>query len=284
MAMARQRFVLERELGKGGMGVVHAALDRERGRRIALKKLRPMEDADLARVVDSAAALTRIDHPHLVRVYGVFCAHGEWFVAMELVDGVDLRSYVRPRERVAQAPTVRLPPRRAGRWRSEISPALELARLRRAMLQVARGLRALHEAGWLHCDVKSSNVLVTPDERAALCDYDLLTRTGAQSIHEPRVMGTPAYMSPEQGAGSTLSPASDWYGFGVVLYELLTGVHPFRGREDEMMLEKQYSEPMPPSSLLDGVPRDLDGLCAELLRVRPAERPSGAEVLERLAL
>ena len=241
-------FVLERELGKGGMGVVHAALDRT-GRRFALKKLRSKVDFD--RVLASATALIGLDH------------------------------HVRPRVRCSDLPTLRVKAARIANGRSSISPALDVARLRKAMAQVARGLRALHGAGWLHCDVKSANVLVTADQRVALCDYDLVARIG-EPRPAPSVMGTPAYMSPEQATGAALSPASDWYGFGVILYELLTGVLPFQGSGEDMLLAKQLAEPIPPSALIEGIPTDLDQLCSDLLRIRPWTRPSGADVLQRI--
>ncbi len=156
-------------------------------------------------------------------------------------------------------------------------------RLHHAFRQLADGVAVLHGLGLLHRDIKPSNVLVTPEGRLVLLDLGLVTMMApAEASVERYVAGTGAYMSPEQAAAKPLTEASDWYSVGVVLYEALTGVRPFRGSFEDVIRAKQFSEPPPPSRVVSGVPAELDALCTDLLRIRPEDRPSGREVLERL--
>ncbi|MCO4770945.1 MAG: AAA family ATPase, partial [Deltaproteobacteria bacterium] len=156
-------------------------------------------------------------------------------------------------------------------------------RLRHALRQLADGVAALHGLGLLHRDIKPSNIMVTPEGRLVLLDLGLVTMMApAEASVERYVAGTGAYMSPEQAAAKTLDEGSDWYSVGVVLYEALTGVRPFRGTFEEVIRAKQFAEPPPPSRVVPGVPADLDALCTDLLRTHPEERPSGSDILERL--
>ena len=158
----------------------------------------------------------------------------------------------------------------------------DLLRLREALRQLASGIYALHTAGKLHRDIKPSNVLVTEEGRVVILDFGLAMELVSKKQQE-HIVGTPAYMSPEQCANFTLTEATDWYSVGVILYEALTGKRPFSGQVMDLLTHKQRFEPLAPSKLVKDIPEDLDLLCQQLLKRDPLKRPSGKEILQRLS-
>lgn len=268
-----ERFVLERELGEGGMGVVYEATDRRTDARVALKTLKSLDAQALARLKTEFRALQEVQHPNLVSLGELIETDGHWFFTMELVEGVPLLEYVSTR-RAGDAPD-------AGDDRP-VRPYDE-RRLRRAFGQLAAALSALHDAGLVHRDVKPSNALVNAEGRVVLLDFGLVSdvRGRYDSMHE-NIVGTAAYMAPEQAAGQPITAAADWYAFGVTLYEALTGELPYAGSSLQILLDKQQKPAPPPSQIMPGIPPDLDELCKALLAFEPAARPSGASVLRAL--
>jgi len=282
------RFDVRRRLGAGGFGVVYEAYDRERATRVALKTLHETDATALYRFKQEFRALADFHHPNLVTLYELHSHEERLFLTMELVEGVRFLDWVRYG---AAAPTVRPPgdgvrPASGAAPRPGAPPVYDERRLRSALAQVSDGLLALHSAGKVHRDIKPANVLVTTDgARAVILDLGLATQLKPHPLEVSagrELIGTLAYMAPEQTNPEVVVPASDWYAVGVMLYEALAGRTPFPGTF-EGLLEKLKVEPPPPSALVAGVPADLDALCAELVRLRPEARPRGHEVLRRLA-
>lgn len=263
---APARFEIRRSLGEGGFGVVFEAWDRERERRVALKQLREGDANALLRFKREFRSLADVSHPNLVRLEELVHHDDEWYFSMELVDGVDLLAWVRP---AAPGEGFALP--------------FDEVRLRAAFRQLTQGIGALHAAGLLHRDLKPSNVLITREGRVVILDFGLVAHLAPEDAgRTTQIMGTPAYMSPEQVMGEELSGASDWYSMGVMLYEALTGRLPFEGAFLAMMASRLQQEPARPADRVPGVPADLDALCRALLQRDPRGRPPAQEILERL--
>ena len=290
------------------MGIVYEAFDRSRKQAVALKTLRHLEPQALFRLKNEFRALQDLQHPNLVTLGELFEDRGQWFFTMELITGVDFLEYVTlagavaPEERqtAAAAPIARerlqeaaTDIARAGTSPPVRQPATPLGvavahnfdegRLRRALIGLAHGVNALHQSGMVHRDIKPSNVLVTSDGRVVLLDFGLVAETTTvDPSSESQVVGTAAYMAPEQAAAKRAGPAADWHSVGIVLYEALTGRLPYTGTSIEILMDKQRHDPPPPRAHDPSVPPDLDELCVDLLRFDPAARPTGPEVLRRL--
>jgi serine/threonine protein kinase len=269
------RFQILRPLGEGGMGAVYEALDREQNARVALKALLKLTPDAIGLFKREFRALQDVRHPNLVSLGELFDVGGRWFFTMELVEGTDFISWVRPG-------WDELPPDglTSGVWAPR--GHLDADRLRAAVIQLARGLNTLHAAGKVHRDIKPSNVRVTSTGRVALLDFGLVGETNTdERTSSESVVGTAAYMAPEQATGSRVGPAADWYAVGTMIYEALTGRLPFDGAPLQVLLDKQKREPTPPGKMAS-VPEDLEQLTQALLAIDPEARPSGDEVLRRL--
>lgn len=278
-------YELIAELGRGGMGVVYRAYDRRRDHVVALKTLQRADPASLHRFKQEFRALSNVTHPNLVTLYELVSDGDIWYFTMELIEGVNFLEFIWSGvEQEQMLPeTVQLP--KAVPDSRELSPE-QISRLRDSMRQLSTGVAALHSAGILHRDIKPSNVRVDPDGRVVLLDFGLaleMQPTGDHDESAKQITGTIAYMSPEQAAGRSVSPSSDWYSVGVVLYESLTGRLPFTGKTVDVLTKKMKSDPRPPWELVSGVPRDLNDLCVDLLRGSAQDRPTASDVMIRLS-
>jgi hypothetical protein len=262
------RYQLVRRVGAGSMGVVYAAIDRDSGRTIALKTLHHLDPGALFRLKNEFRSAAGLSHPNLVSLHQLVSHGDEWFITMEFVEGASFVEHVRSGMPSGSGPE------------GQVNGA-RLDRLRPALLQLASGVSALHAAGKLHRDLKSSNVLVTGDGRVVILDFGLAADDVAEG-GEDGLLGTPATMSPEQAAGNPATPASDWYAVGVMLYEALTGRLPFEGLPLYILAAKQRDDPTPPTELAPGVDPALSELCMGLLRRDPATRLTGADIREAL--
>lgn len=299
VASTIDRYQVVRRIGAGGMGVVYEADDVERGQRVALKTISNPDVEKIYQLKREFRALADLSHPNLVALYDLVVAADSCFFTMELLDGVDLLTYLwgRKVEDPAELVTTTLTPIPPGfedaGGAADGEPTLhsprptpcDIDRLRHALPQLARGLHALHSAGKIHRDVKPSNIQVTSDGRVVLLDFGLVAELERRHAADGMIVGTVAYMAPEQCAGDIqLSAAADWYGLGVVLFQALTGRLPFEGVPTRVLFEKQTEAAPRPSLLVQHVPRDLDDLCAELLEREPGDRPTGAQLLRRLGV
>jgi serine/threonine protein kinase len=292
------RFEKVRILGSGAMGVVYEVRDPDRGEALALKTLVALGSDALLGFKQEFRALQDLHHPNLVRLGELFEEKGVWFFTMELVEGEDFIRHVRPKSASEPAPQFPATPpdeptQRTARAEIDgrsVSPApaegaqFDERRLRSALGQVARGLCAIHRAHKVHCDVKPSNILVTPQGRVVILDFGLVTDLVEPQEEREVIAGTTSYLAPELTGYEPISAPVDWYALGVMLYLALTGRLPYVGTAIEVLRAKHEVDPIAPAALIEGVPRDLNDLCMALLQRDPRDRPTGEEVLGLLGL
>jgi hypothetical protein len=260
-------FEILGELGRGGMGVVYKARHLALKRTVALKMILTggyAGAAERARFKAEAEAVARLQHPGIVQVFEVGEHQGHPFCALEFVEGGSL----------------------AQRLNGNPLPPKEAARLVEAL---ARAIHLAHSRNVVHRDLKPANVLLTPDGAPKVTDFGLARQLDAETGHTPAgaVMGTPAYMAPEQATGQAhaAGPAADVYALGAILYECLTGRPPFRAATLlETMEQVRTREPAPPRQVQPAAPRDLETICLKCLRKEPEKRyASAAELADELA-
>ncbi len=249
------KWILMRELGRGGMGRVYLAREEGTGRHVALKVLSGHHADDpgfLDRFQREIESLRQLDHPHIVRLFESGQELGSFYYAMEYLEGASLFDVLRKRKRLPWEEVLHIG------W------------------QMCRALRHVHERGIIHRDLKPSNLLLAEDGSVKLTDFGIaklfaatqLTATGG-------VVGTADYLSPEQAAGKPVSPRSDIYSLGVVLYELLAGRPPFVSNSVPELLQKhRYSAFDAPRKFVPDLPADFNDLLCQMLEKSPDERPA----------
>jgi serine/threonine protein kinase len=264
-------YLLLEKLGAGGLGEVWKARDRRLNRVVALKFLSAGEGAAPRELLREARAASALNHPNIAMVFEVGEAEGQTYLAMEFVEGETLR-------------------RRMERPPVTLDEAMEIAR------QVSVALAAAHSAGIIHRDLKPENIMLRVDGYVKLVDFGLAKKLpwgeeetldslgGSLSSGTGMLVGTFAYMSPEQARGLEVTPASDIFSLGIILYELLSGEHPFRGPTPMDTLTAIINkEPPPLESRAPNVPKPLNDSVKRALRKNPSERHSSArEFVEAL--
>ena len=260
------------QLGAGGMGEVYRAQDPRLDREVALKVIRRAlvaDEASLDRLLREATLASALNHPNIVTIYETGVVGADRYIAMELVEGSTLRALA------AREP-------------------LALPRAIHAARQVAEALAVAHAAQIVHRDIKPDNVMLRPDGYVKLLDFGLArlqpdglsaaltqpapTETGA-------IVGTVGYMAPEQARGERVAPEADVFSLGVMLYELVTGRHPFMAASQIGTLHQlMWETPEPPMLLNPDLPRAFDQLILEMLQKDPRLRPAASDVMARLTL
>jgi hypothetical protein len=260
-----------RPLGLGKMGAVYEVVDVETGQTMAAKACFDGSPEAVYYLKREFRTLADLDHPHLPHAFELHRAGGRWFFTLELLEGISLSTLIKDRS--------------AGGPRGDDAGHAWAPAWRRALADTARAVHHLHRRGILHRDVKPDNVFVTRAGRAVLLDFGLATspaRPSAYGVPEDNYVGTPPYMAPEQIREVPLEPSADWYGFGSLLFECLTGVTPFAGHPVKILLKKNFFAAPDPAASDPRLPVDLSTLCRDLLARDPAQRPSGELVLRAL--
>jgi len=247
------RYKIVGVLGRGAMGVVYRGEDPALGRKVALKTIvLSHEDPELAeyqkRFFLEGKAAGRLSHPHIVTVYDFGVERDIAYMAMELLDGTELRTRMQERA----IPTIE---------------AVDIAR------QIADGLGFAHGHGIVHRDIKPGNIMLLARGQAKIMDFGIArVRAADHKTSTGMILGTPRYMSPEQVAGTPVDQRTDLFSLGIVLYEMLTRSTPFPGDEAGIMHRIANDEPLAPSRLNAEVPSLLDFVVARALKKDPAVR------------
>jgi len=266
--MIKGKYRVLKKLGSGGMGSVYLAEQMSIGRKIALKVLQgefAKDDEFIKRFHQEARLAANLNHRHLVTIHDFDQTEdGAVFIAMEYVEGQNLRELIRQRS-------------------ITLNHAVRIAR------QMAEGLSAAHQAGVIHRDIKPENIMITKaTDEVKVMDFGIARLRDVETIArltQPGViMGTPAYMAPEQIEGSEVNEKTDIYAFGVVMYEMLSGDTPFKAPTPSALLIKHVTEqPIPLRKLREDMPLILERLVMQALEKMPERRPKQmAEVVEEL--
>lgn len=252
-----QRYEILAMLGQGGMGAVYKARDRELDRLVALKVIRPELTTNpeiLKRFRQELILARQVTHRNVIRIFDLGQADGLKFITMEFLEGQDLRAELKERGKFAPEDAARI------------------------ILQISRALEVAHGEGVVHRDLKPQNIMLDANGRAYVMDFGIarsaylpgMTQTGA-------LIGTPEYMSPEQGKGEQLDERSDLFSLGVIFYELLAGISPYYSETPLATLWRRMQDKAKPLVEIDPtIPKEISDIVAKLLEIEPADRFSNA--------
>jgi protein kinase-like protein len=256
-------------LGRGGMGEVYRATDTRLGRDVAVKVIRSDSEVNatqLARFEDETRAIAALNHPNILALHDIGNSNGVVYAVMELLDGETLRT-------------------RLARGKLPVVKTIDYA------IQIARGLAAAHERGFIHRDLKPDNLFLTQDGRVKILDFGLAQQEPSVSTDADTqatrfttgpgiVVGTPGYIAPEQMFGAAATTRSDLFAFGVVVHEMLTGSHPFsRGTVTDTATAIVRDDPPPLSPAVAGLPTGVAKIIERCLEKHAADRPGSARDL-----
>ncbi|UCF05239.1 MAG: protein kinase [bacterium] len=240
------------ELGEGGMGIVYKAEDTKLRRTVALKFLSPRAlgtEDEKARFIHEAQAAAALNHPNICTVYEIDEADGQPFIAMEYIEGRSLKDIIE-------------------------SGPLKLEEVQKIAMQVTEGLHEAHRSEIVHRDIKPANIMITGEGRVKIMDFGLAKVSDRTRItKEGTILGTVAYMSPEQISGEKVDTRSDIWSLGVIAYEMVTGRLPYKGDYDQAVIYLiMHDTPEPLTALRTGVPIELEQIANKCMQKDPAER------------
>ena len=259
-----ERYALEEKIGSGGMAEVYLAHDNLLDRRVAVKILHEAYRADaefIERFHREAKAAARLSHPNIVSIYDVGVEDEDHYIVMEHVQGNSLKDKLREEGAL------------------EISDAVVIAK------DIASGLNHAHTNNLVHCDIKPHNILLTSDGHAKIADFGIARAvTESTMTYSGSVVGSVHYFSPEQAQGGTITPKSDVYSLGVVMYEMLTGKLPFTGDNAVAIAMKHIEEePTPPSAFRSQIPPMFEAITLRAMSKAAENRPSAFDLIQALA-
>ena len=261
-----KQFELQSILGHGGFGIVWRAKDKRLQRDVAIKVPRPdrLAPSDRTLFLREARAAAKLHHPHIIAIHEVGEYESQIYIVSELVEGVSLKTWLE---------TQRMSPTDAANLMAKLATAVHHA----------------HEQGIVHRDLKPANVLIDKKGEPHVADFGLAKReTGEESLSvSGQLMGTPAYMSPEQARGDhrQIDVRTDVYALGAMFYEALTGQRPFRGEMSILLEQVQHTAPQPPRQIKPEIPRELEAICLKCLSKDPSNRyASGKDLAADLHL
>ncbi len=252
-------YQLTEKIAEGGFGVVYRAFDPRLKRDVAVKILHPQHSTEptrVARFLREAQSAARISHPNIVQIYDIVEENGKLALVMEFVSGESLDKFIKN------------------------NPHLSLTERLQIAIQIAEALNVAHEFGIIHRDIKPANILIDKNLNVKLTDFNLarlLDNSLTPLTGDHNVLGTPAYMSPEQCQGKEATPLSDIYSFGVVMYFLFTGTLPFEGNNYLALMRHHLETPPTPVRIINpNLPISLEKLITQCLAKSPENRPASA--------